>query len=217
MPDFGQLREQMVNTQIAARRVRSEQVLDAMRAVPRELFVPESERLLAYEDSPLPIGEGQTISQPYIVAYMTEALDLEGGDTVLEFGTGSGYAAAVLGEIAGTVHTVETFDSLASRAGKLLAELGYDNVHVHHGDGTLGWPAEAPYEAIVVTAAAPGVPEALKAQLALGGRLVLPVGDTKWIQELERVTRTGDEEFETERLTSVRFVPLIGEQGWPAG
>lgn len=216
MPDFGQLREQMVSTQIAARRVRSEQVLDAMRTVPRERFVPAAEQALSYEDSPLPIGDGQTISQPYIVAYMTEALGLSGGEKVLEIGTGSGYAAAILGEIAGTVHTVETIETLAKRASDLLAEQGYDNVLVHHGDGTLGWPAEAPYDAIVVTAAAPAVPEALKAQLAIGGRLVLPVGDTHWVQELERVTRTGDDAFTTEELTSVRFVPLIGAQGWPA-
>jgi protein-L-isoaspartate(D-aspartate) O-methyltransferase len=207
----------MVDRQIAARGVTSERVLGAMRKVPRERFVPVGEAAFAYDDTPLPIGEGQTISQPYIVAYMIEALELEGGEKVLEIGTGSGYAAAVLGEIAGEVHTVETVESLAVRARELLAELGYENIHVHHADGTLGWPAEAPYAGIVVTAAAPGVPESLQRQLEIGGRLVLPVGQTRWYQDLVRVTRLADDEYETEDLTGVRFVPLIGEQGWPSG
>ena len=217
MVDYAELRRRMVDTQIAARGIRSELVLEAMRTVARERFVPHGEQAFSCDDTPLPIGQGQTISQPYIVAYMTDALGLEGGEKVLEIGTGSGYAAAVLGEIAGEVHTVENIESLATRASELLAELGYDNVYVHHADGTLGWPQEAPYAGISVTAAAPDVPEALKSQLAIGGRLVLPVGTTRWIQELVRVTRTGEHDYELEDLTGVRFVPLIGEQGWPAG
>lgn len=217
MSDFVSLRERMVDTQIAARGVTSRAVLDAMRRVPRERFVPEAEQAFAYDDTPLPIGEGQTISQPFIVAYMIEALELSGGEKVLEIGTGSGYAAAVLAEIAGEVHTVETIEVLAKRASKILNELDYQHVHVHHGDGTLGWPSEAPYAGIVVTAAAPAAPAALKTQLATGGRLVVPVGTTRWYQELQRITRRENDQYETEDLTGVRFVPLIGEQGWPEG
>lgn len=216
MADYAALRDRMVSRQIAARDIRSEAVLAAMRSVPRERFVPAGQAAFAYDDSPLPIGEGQTISQPYVVALMTQALELSGDEKVLEIGTGSGYAAAVLGEIANEVHTVETIPGLAARARGVIAGLGYDNVHVHHADGTLGWPAEAPYDAIVVTAAAPDVPPALKAQLAIGGRLVLPVGRSQWAQDLVRVTRTADDDFRSEGLTGVRFVPLIGEQGWPS-
>ena len=214
MTDYSKLREQMVQQQIARRGLRSENVLNAMRKVPRELFLPQGQRRLAYDDGPLPIGKGQTISQPYIVAYMTEALGLKGGEKVLEIGTGSGYAAAVLAEIAAAVYTIERIDGLAIMARQILAELGYQNVHVRQGDGTLGWPEQAPFDGIVVTAGGPDVPDTLKHQLRTGGRLVIPVGTSTWYQELVRVTRVSTDEFETENLVPVRFVPLIGAEGW---
>jgi protein-L-isoaspartate(D-aspartate) O-methyltransferase len=202
----------MVRSQIAARGVRDERVLEAMRAVPRHLFVPAHVVGSAYRDSPLPIGQGQTISQPYIVAYMTELLALRGNERVLEIGTGSGYQAAILGQLAAEVITVERFPSLAKEASELLAWLGYDNVRVETGDGTLGWPDDAPYDAIIVTAAAPLVPDPLKEQLMDGGHLLAPVGP-RWTQQLVRVRRVGDR-FHTESLLGVAFVPLIGEHGW---
>ncbi len=208
------LRERMVERQVARRGVRSHRVLDAMRTVPREAFLPESLSEFAYEDSPLPIAEGQTISQPYIVALMTEALDLEGGEDVLEIGTGSGYAAAVLSRIARNVYTVERIGQLAEKAASALAALGYSNVHVLHADGTRGWPEHAPYDAIVVAAGGPEVPESLKAQLKIGGRLVIPVGIDRRVQELLRVTRVSQHEYRTEDIADVRFVPLVGEEGW---
>ena len=214
MPDYSKLREQMVQRQIAARGVQSENVLNAMRSVPRERFLPKGQQRLAYDDAPLPIGKGQTISQPFIVAYMTEALALDGGEKVLEIGTGSGYAAAVLAEIAADVYTIERIGGLAIMAREVLAELGYRNVHVRQSDGTLGWPEHAPFDGIVVTAGGPDVPESLKHQLRTGGRLVIPVGTSTWYQELVRVTRLSADEFDTERLVPVRFVPLIGEEGW---
>jgi protein-L-isoaspartate(D-aspartate) O-methyltransferase len=175
----------------------------------------EEMREFAYADSPLPIGEGQTISQPYIVAYMTEALELEGGERVLEVGTGSGYAAAVLARIAGEVYTIERHPSLAKTAEATLRRLGYENVQVIEGDGTKGWPDAAPYDAIVVAAGGIEVPPALRSQLAVGGRLVIPVGPTPREQRLVRVTRVGEDQYEEEELLPVRFVPLIGERGWP--
>ena len=214
MDDSARLRVRMVEQQIATRGVGSKLVLDAMRRVPRELFVPEHLRDLAYADGPLSIGEGQTISQPFIVALMVEALCLYGGEKVLEIGTGSGYAAAVLAEIAGQVYTIERIARLAQKAETILAEIGCDNVHVIQGDGTLGWPQQAPYDAIVVTAGGPEVPESLKNQLKPGGRLVIPVGTDMYNQELLRVTRVSDSEFRSENLEYVRFVPLIGEEGW---
>jgi protein-L-isoaspartate(D-aspartate) O-methyltransferase len=212
--ESARLRNDMVDLQIARRGVRSRPVLDAMRAVPREAFLPEPLREFAYEDAPLPIAEGQTISQPYIVALMTEALALEGGEKVLEIGTGSGYAAAVLSRIAGSVYTVERIGQLAEKAASALADLGYRNVHVLHGDGTRGWPDHAPYDAIVVAAGGPEVPESLKAQLKLGGRLVIPVGENRRVQELVRVVRMSHDRYETEDIADVRFVPLVGEEGW---
>jgi protein-L-isoaspartate(D-aspartate) O-methyltransferase len=214
MTDLSKLREHMVEKQIAARSVRSKIVLDAMRKVPREAFLPERLREFAYEDSPLPIAAGQTISQPYIVALMTEALDLEGGENVLEIGTGSGYAAAVLAEIAADVYTVERIGQLAEKAASTLQDLGYSNVHVMHGDGTLGWAAAAPYDAIIVAAGGPQVPESLKEQLKVGGRLVIPVGADPRVQELVRVTRTSHAGFKSEDIADVRFVPLVGKEGW---
>jgi len=214
MADLSAARERMVKHQIAARGVRSEKVLDAMRKVPRELFLPAHLAEFAYQDSPLPIGSGQTISQPYIVAFMAEALALHGGENVLEIGTGSGYAAAVLGEIAGEVYSIERIEELAVSAASTLAELGYDNVQVLHSDGTLGCPEHAPYDGIVVTAGGPAVPDALKQQLKIGGHLVIPVGKHKFWQELIRVTRLSEGDFESEDLTAVRFVPLVGAEGW---
>jgi protein-L-isoaspartate(D-aspartate) O-methyltransferase len=213
--DLAAARERMVARDIAGRDVHDERVLAAMRKVAREAFVPESLREYAYEDTPLSIGSGQTISQPYIVAFMIEALQLNGGEKVLEIGTGSGYAAAVLAEIAGDVTTVERLRPLADRAAEIFAQLGYRHIHVQRGDGTRGWPADAPYDAIVVTAGGPQVPEALKEQLAIGGRLVIPVGAGQESQELLRVTRRSATEFGVEEIGGVRFVPLIGEQGWP--
>jgi protein-L-isoaspartate(D-aspartate) O-methyltransferase len=211
---FASLRKEMVERNIAGRGVRDELVLDAMGKVPRELFLPEKLREFAYEDSPLPIAGAQTISQPYIVAFMAEALMLRGGEKVLEIGAGSGYAAAVLSEIAASVYTVERLGQLADKAAARLAELGYDNVHVLHGDGTRGWPEHAPYDAIAVAAGGPQVPESLKEQLKIGGRLVIPVGTDQRAQEMVRVTRISQDEYRSEDIADVRFVPLIGEQGW---
>ena len=214
MSDYSKLRERMVKRQIAGRGVRSERVLKAMRKVPRERFLPRGQGVFAYDDSPLPIGDGQTISQPYIVAYMAESLALEGGEKVLEIGTGSGYAAAVLAEIAAEVYTIERIEGLATMARTGLGDLGYTNVHVRCGDGTLGWPEEAPYDGIIVSAGGPDVPETLKHQLKTGGRLVIPIGKSKAYQQLIRVTRIAENDFQTEDLLPVRFVPLVGEEGW---
>lgn len=204
----------MVRQQIAARGVRSPQVLSAMAKVRREGYVPSYLGEFAYEDTPLPIEEEQTISQPYIVAYMVEALGLRGGERVLEIGTGSGYAAAVLAEIAGEVYTIERHASLARTAAERLLRDGYDHVHVRHGDGTLGWPQAAPFDGIVVAAGGPQVPIALREQLAVGGRLVIPVGETVGLQRLTRVTRVAADRYEQEDLGAVRFVPLVGAEGW---
>lgn len=213
---FASLRAKMVEQNIAPRGVTDELVLEAMRKVPRELFLPKRLREFAYEDSPLPIAGEQTISQPYIVAFMTEALMLKGGEKVLEIGAGSGYAAAVLSEIAAQVYTVERLGQLAEKAAATLADLGYDNVHVLHGDGTKGWTEHAPFDAIVVAAGGPQVPESLKAQLKIGGRLVIPVGTDRRTQELVRVVRISTNEYLSEDIADVSFVPLIGEEGWIA-
>lgn len=212
-----EIRDRMVREQIAARGVRDARVLAAMRRVPRELFLKEGLEEFAYQDTPLPIESDQTISQPFIVAYMTEALGLRGGEKVLEIGTGSGYAAAVLAEIAGEVYTVERYANLADNAAERLARLGYQHVHVLTGDGTRGWPEHAPFDAIIVAAGGPEVPESLREQLAIGGRLVIPVGPTSRSQQLVRVTRIGEHHFDEEELMAVTFVPLIGEQGWQEG
>lgn len=213
MTSFETQRRKMVRHQIEARGVRDRKVLDAMREVPREAFLPAELADYAYEDGPLPIGSGQTISQPFIVASMVDALDLEPDDRVLEIGGGSGYAAAVISQIAGEVFAIERHGELAEAARERLEKLGYRNVHILHGDGTKGWPDEAPFDAIVVAAAGPKVPESLRQQLAVGGRMVIPVGPTRFEQRLVRVTRT-DGGFEEEQLEPVRFVPLIGEEGW---
>jgi protein-L-isoaspartate(D-aspartate) O-methyltransferase len=214
---FDESRDQMVKLQLAARGIDDPKVLDAFRAVPREAFVPPALAEFAYRDAPLPIAEDQTISQPYIVALTAQALRLRGGERVLEIGTGSGYAAAILSRIARDVYTVERREALAVEAGERLARLGHSNVHVLHADGTLGWREHAPYDAIAVAAGGPEVPRALKDQLAPGGRLVIPVGPDESSQTLVRVTRIGPDEFREEALTAVRFVPLIGEQGWAEG
>ena len=208
-------RQIMVDRQIAARGIRSPLVLKAMNKVPREAFLSPAMREFAYEDAPLPIAGNQTISQPYIVAYMVDALELKGGERVLEVGTGSGYAAAILSEIAERVYTLERLESLANGARDLLRTLDCRNVRVIHGDGTLGWQKAAPYQAIVVAAGGPSVPEKLKEQLAIGGRLVIPVGTSESYQALLRVTRTGKHQYTEEHLTNVRFVPLVGDEGWP--
>ncbi len=202
------VRERMVRDQLEARGVRDARTLAAMRKVPRHEFVPDAVASHAYADHPLPIGHEQTISQPYIVAFMTEALRLRGGEKVLEVGTGSGYQAAVLAEIAREVYTIEIVAPLAARARADLARLGYTSVHVRAGDGYKGWPEAAPFDAIMVTAAAPRVPEPLLAQLKDGGRLVIPVGEDD--QQLMIVTRKGDT-FARETVLPVRFVPMTGE------
>ena len=213
--DFARLRDLMVDRQIASRGVRSNRVLDAMRSVPREAFLPEDLWEFAYEDSPLPIEQNQTISQPYIVAMMIEALALEGGEKVLEIGTGSGYAAAILAQIAGSVYTVERIGQLAEKSAAKFIELGLKNIHVLHSDGTRGWSDHAPYDAIVVAAGGREVPKSLKAQLKIGGRLVIPVGTDRRDQELVRMIRVSEHQYRTEDLADVRFVPLVGEEGWP--
>lgn len=212
MNKFERERKRMVNTQIVRRGLQNPRLLAAFETVPRHLFVPEEYRYAAHDDSPLPIGFSQTISQPYIVALMTDLLRLKGDERVLEIGTGSGYQAAILGMMAGDVHTVEYVPELATGADKLLKELGMDNVHVHFGDGSLGWPEAAPYAGILVAAAAPQTPRALLEQLEEGGRLVLPVGG-RGMQNLEIWERKG-KTFESKVETVVAFVPLRGEQGW---
>jgi protein-L-isoaspartate(D-aspartate) O-methyltransferase len=207
-----QERERMVSGQIARRGIRDERLLEVMRTIPRHLFTSPDHRNVAYTDGPLPIGQGQTISQPYIVALMTDLLNLTGDETVLEVGTGSGYQAAVLAHLARAVHSIERHAELAEQARSILHQLGYENVHVHVGDGSQGLPEYAPYQGIIVTAAAPRVPQPLLEQLDEGGRLVLPVGSLGG-QILERWVRQGND-FMSERLTPVAFVPLRGEHGW---
>jgi protein-L-isoaspartate(D-aspartate) O-methyltransferase len=214
MVDLEDARERMVQRQVARRGVRDKRVLEALRETPRELFVPEGLREFAYDDSPLPIEAGQTISQPYIVGLMAAAAAIQPEDRVLEIGTGSGYAAAVLARLADQVHTVERHETLAITARERLKGFSLNNVDVHLGDGTHGWPDAAPYDAILVAAGGPAIPQALKDQLELGGRLVVPVGQRRGEQRLIRVTRTGANHFEEDDLGGVTFVPLIGEHGW---
>ena len=209
---FRQAREAMVENQIKARGITDARVLAAMRQLPRHAFVPDNLLDEAYQDHPLPVGEGQTISQPYIVALMTSRLELKGSEKVLEIGTGSGYQAAILAQLSKEVHTVERIPELAEKAKNMLKELGIDNVIVHLGDGSLGWPEAAPYDRIIVTAAAPAVPEELTSQLAPGGRLIIPVGE-RWNQMLEEWERTGAG-LEKRDVLPVVFVPLLGQKGW---
>lgn len=207
-------RNDMVARQLAGRGVKDARVLAAMGEVPREFFVPEELREEAYADAPLAIGYKQTISQPYIVAVMIEALQLAGGETVLEIGAGSGYAAAVLAKIAAEVITIERLGPLADQARRNLSRAGFTNVTVLHADGSLGWAAKSPYDAILVSAGAPAAPRSLLEQLKEGGRIVIPVGDEPGTQTLERLTKLRDGSVKTERIADVRFVPLIGAQGW---
>lgn len=205
-------RRKMVERDLRKRGIYDQRVLSAMGRIPREAFVPESHRHVAYSDQALPISAGQTISQPYMVALMTQLLELRGDERVLEIGTGSGYQCAILAELAREVISVERLPELASEAQTRLAELGYDNAEIVCGDGTLGWPEKAPYDRILVTAAAPRCPQSLEEQLAEGGLLVVPVG-TRDVQNLHRVRRRGDT-FESEAVIPCRFVPLLGREGW---
>lgn len=206
--DFKAMREKMVETQIKSRGVKDERVLSAMLKVERHRFVPTEFESKAYADQPLPIGEGQTISQPYIVALMTELLELKGGEKVLEVGTGSGYQAAILAELAKEVYTVEIIEPLASSAKNLLLDLGYKNIHVRPGDGYLGWPEAAPFDAIIVTCAPDHIPQPLLGQLREGGRLVVPVGTHS--QELKKIIKRSGK-IETADVIPVIFVPMTGE------
>ena len=210
MSDSQQQRERMVERQIAARGVHDARVLEAMRRIPREEFVAADLRERAYDDSPLPIEEGQTISQPYIVALMSDLLDLRGGERVLEIGTGSGYQAAVLAELAATVYTIEIVEALGRVAAQRLTAAGYRNVMTRIGDGYQGWPEAAPFDAIMVTAAARDIPPPLIAQLKPGGKLVIPVGARSSQQELLLITKSADGATQSRRVLSVRFVPLTG-------
>ena len=217
--EFETLRHDMVEHQLAGRGLADEAVLEAMRTVLREAFVPEGLEEFAYRDAPLPIGEEQTISQPYAVAHMIAALELTPGDRVLDVGTGSGYAAAVASRIAREVHSIERYKALAEEAKERLQQLGYDNIEVRHGDGTLGWPERVPFDAIVVAAAGPRVPEPLLEQLTVGGRLVMPTGERDRSQQLVRLRRMSETDYERESLGGVRFVPLVGAAGFdgPSG
>jgi len=211
--DFAIARRRMVEEQVRGRGVKDPRVLDAMLRVPRHQFVPEGLASQAYSDFPLPIGERQTISQPYMVAVMSEALQLCGDEKVLEIGTGSGYQAAVLALLARQVFSLERIPALARQARRTLDACGFARVNVRVTDGTFGWEEEAPFDAIMVTAGAPAIPAAYRDQLAPGGRLVIPVGD-RLSQVLVRVTRRGERDFHEERLFGCRFVPLVGTHGW---
>jgi protein-L-isoaspartate(D-aspartate) O-methyltransferase len=213
--DFDQARERMVRSQIEARGVSDPRVLSAMREIPRHMFVMKSLRNRAYEDGPLPIGHGQTISQPYMVAIMTQLLELKGSEKVLELGTGSGYQAAVLARLAKFVYTIERISELSELAASTTASIGISNVNFIVADGTGGWPEQAPYDGIVVTAGAPGVPDPLFDQLAEGGRLVIPIGD-RFSQTLQVVEKTRGRRI-VKKYFDCRFVDLIGKHGWPDG
>ena len=213
MSDYSIARRNMVDRQLKARGIKDPRVLAAVGQIPRHLFVEDAFASQAYGDFPLPIGEKQTISQPYIVGLMSEALLLTGKEKVLEIGTGSGYQAAVLAKLAGRVFSVERIPALARRARRILDSIGCGSVNIKVTDGTLGWEDEAPFDAIVVTAGAPSVPDCYLRQLAIGGRLVIPVGDMG-VQVLKRITRIGENNFSEEQLVDCRFVPLLGKLGW---
>ncbi len=217
MTDFAAEREAMVDLQMRRRGIGDERVLDAFREVPREAFVPDDQRSQAYGDHPLAIGSGQTISQPYIVALMIEAAAIGPDAKVLEVGAGSGYAAAVIGQLARAVIAIERHSELAEAAARRLAELGVANVRIIQGDGTRGWPAEAPFDAILAAASGSHVPRPWIDQLAPGGRIVMPLGEPQSIQKLVKVTRRSDGGTDIDDLGDVRFVPLIGEEGWKEG
>lgn len=214
MTEFASERETMVERQLRRRGITEPNILDAFRAVPREAFVSPEVAHLAYGDHPLPIEAGQTISQPYIVALMMQAAAIRAGDKVLEVGSGSGYAAAVISRIAFRVIGIERQHELVELARERMQRLGYDNVAIVEGDGTLGWPGEAPYDAILAAASGSHIPRSLTDQLAPGGRLVMPVGEPGWVQRLLKVTKGNDGLLQQSDLGEVRFVPLIGEEGW---
>jgi protein-L-isoaspartate(D-aspartate) O-methyltransferase len=214
MTDFAALREAMVDREIAGRGIKGAPLLAALRDVPRELFVPEAVKDFAYEDGPLPIEAGQTISQPYIVALMIEAAGVAPGGRILEIGAGSGYAAAILSRIAAEVIAIERHGQLAELAAARMVRLGYTNVRIVAGDGSAGWPEGAPYDAILAAASGSHVPDVLKRQLKVGGVLVMPIGAPGAAQNLVRVARQGEEAWAQDDLGAVRFVPLIGEEGW---
>jgi protein-L-isoaspartate(D-aspartate) O-methyltransferase len=210
--DFKKERLAMVEDQLRRRGIHDQRVLEAMAKIPRHSFVSSEYQAAAYEDRPLPIGEGQTISQPYMVAVMTQSLELKGGERVLEIGTGSGYQTATLAELAKTIFTMERIQVLIQKAQKVLQSLGYENIFFLHGDGTKGWPENSPFDGIIVTAGAPEIPQKLTSQLADGGRLVIPVGP-RYTQTLYKVTRKGNR-FLEEDITGCVFVPLLGDFGW---
>lgn len=212
MSDYRKLREKMVEHGLVSRGIKDERVINAFLKIPREEFIPEDQKKMAYNDSPVPIKLGQTISQPYIIALMTQCLDLEESDKVLEIGTGSGYQAAILAEIVSEVWTVERFPALLEYAKNNLKTLGYKNINFIQGDGTLGYEKEAPYEAIIVTAGAPNIPQPLLEQLNVGGRMVIPVGGS-YSQILKKITK-GEKKIEKEDICGCVFVPLIGKKGW---
>ena len=214
MIDFTQERAEMVASQLKRRGIKNTAVLRAMSSVPREIFVPEREKKHAYRDGPLPLIAGQTISQPYIVAWMISLLNLNADARVLEIGAGSGYAAAVLSRIVKTVYAVERHEQLIEYARQRLDDLHYDNVHLHHGDGTVGWAEYAPYDGILVSAGGPAVPPKLREQLGINGRLIIPVGDARHKQQIICITRLSQDEFDEKEYGRVVFVPLIGAQGW---
>jgi len=214
MTNFAAEREAMIERQIESRGIHEPTILEAFRAVPREAFLSKDYADLAYGDHPLPIEAGQTISQPYIVALMIQSAEIKPGDRVLEVGAGSGYAAAVMSRIAGQVVAIERQPDLVKVAQERMQRLGYDNVRLVEGDGTRGWEAEAPYDAIVAAASGSHVPPAWVKQLTEGGRIVMPVGEPNWIQKLIKVTKGPAGNLITEDLGGVRFVPLIGEEGW---
>ena len=216
MKDYTIARRRMVDEQIVGRGVQDPRVIEAMLKVPRHKFVAPGMESQAYLDNPLPIGEGQTISQPYMVAMMSEALELKGDETVLEIGTGSGYQAAVLAVLAERVFSLERIPELARRARKALDAAGFSKVNIRLTDGTFGWEEMAPFDAILVTAGAPSIPQSYRDQLAVGGRLIIPVGD-RFSQVLKRVTRKAEADFREETLLGCRFVPLVGAHGWQKG
>jgi protein-L-isoaspartate(D-aspartate) O-methyltransferase len=213
LEDFAAKRNQMVEKQILGRGIKDPATIKSLLAIPREEFVPLALRSHAYDDSPLPIGEGQTISQPYIVALMTSSIQLNPYDTILEIGTGSGYQAAVLSRIVKKVYTIERIPELGEHAQSLFQQLALSNIEVKIGDGTLGWKEKGPFDAIIVTAGAPQVPQYLKDQVKVGGRIVIPVGDTL-SQRLLLLQKVSEQEWKEQVLEFVRFVPLIGDQGW---
>ncbi len=213
--DFSAMRANMILTQLKERGIKDTAVLQAMNTIPREAFVDAAYKGMAYQDNPLPIPANQTISQPYVVALMLSLLALKPEHRVLEVGTGSGYAAAILSQLVKAVYTIERHQTLVDYAQECLKTIGCENIFIHHGDGTLGWPEHAPFDGIIVAAGGPVIPTALRQQLAIGGRLIMPVGKEQRRQELIRLTRISQEQFRKKNFGPVAFVPLIGHEGWP--